>query len=102
MKQLYCPVHNSYLADRYVEGECPKCHYDDARGDQCDKCGALLDPFELINPRCKLDDASPEPKYSDHIFLSLDKLESQISEWVEKASEEGNWSKIQKQLRNHG
>lgn len=98
MKQLYCPVHNSYLADRYVEGECPKCHYDDARGDQCDKCGALLDPFELINPRCKLDDASPEPKYSDHIFLLLDKLESQISEWVEKASEEGNWSKNSKTI----
>ncbi|EJS43609.1 mes1p [Saccharomyces arboricola H-6] len=98
MKQLYCPVHNSYLADRYVEGECPKCHYDDARGDQCDKCGTLLDPFELINPRCKLDDASPEPKFSDHIFLSLDKLESQISEWVGKASEEGNWSKNSKTI----
>ncbi|QID85310.1 methionine--tRNA ligase mes1 [Saccharomyces pastorianus] len=98
MKQLYCPVHNSYLADRYVEGECPKCHYDDARGDQCDKCGTLLDPFELINPRCKLDDASPEPKFSDHIFLSLDKLESQISEWVGKASEDGNWSKNSKTI----
>ncbi|CAI6535730.1 AIS_HP2_G0021280.mRNA.1.CDS.1 [Saccharomyces cerevisiae] len=98
MKQLYCPVHNSYLADRYVEGECPKCHYDDARGDQCDKCGTLLDPFELINPRCKLDDASPEPKYSDHIFLSLDKLEAQISGWVGKASEDGNWSKNSKTI----
>ncbi|ANZ75701.1 BA75_02839T0 [Komagataella pastoris] len=93
MRQLYCPVHNGFLADRYVEGECPKCHYEDARGDQCDKCGTLLDPFELINPRCKLDNASPEPKNSNHIFLSLDKLEPPLREWVAKASEEGKWSK---------
>lgn len=93
MKQLYCPVHNSFLADRFVEGECPKCHYEDARGDQCDKCGGLLDPFELINPRCKLDNASPEIRYSDHIFLSLDKLEPKVAAWVGKASEDGAWSK---------
>ncbi|AQZ12212.1 MES1 (YGR264C) [Zygosaccharomyces parabailii] len=93
MKQLYCPVHNSFLADRFVEGECPKCHYEDARGDQCDKCGGLLDPFELINPRCKLDNASPEIRYSDHIFLSLDKLEPKVANWIGKASEDGAWSK---------
>ncbi|EDO16041.1 hypothetical protein Kpol_1067p13 [Vanderwaltozyma polyspora DSM 70294] len=98
MKQLYCPVHNSFLADRYVEGECPKCHYEDARGDQCDKCGGLLDAFELINPRCKLDNATPEPKFSDHIFLSLDKLEKNIADWVAKASDEGNWSKNSKTI----
>ncbi|GME93519.1 unnamed protein product [Ambrosiozyma monospora] len=88
MKQLYCPVHNGYLADRYVEGECPKCHYEDARGDQCDKCGGLLDPFELINPRCKLDNATPEPRDSKHVFISLDKLEPKLRAWVEKASTE--------------
>ncbi|QLL30247.1 hypothetical protein HG536_0A00640 [Torulaspora globosa] len=100
MKQLYCPVHKSFLADRYVEGECPKCHYDDARGDQCDKCGALLDPFELINPRCKLDNATPEVRFSDHIFLSLDKLEGRIKEWVDRSSNEGNWSKNSKTITN--
>lgn len=98
MKQLYCPVHKSYLADRYVEGECPKCHYEDARGDQCDKCGSLLDPFELINPRCKLDNASPEPKFSDHIFLCLDKLEPEIRDWFLEASEKGKWSKNSKTI----
>lgn len=98
MKQLYCPVHKGYLADRYVEGECPKCHYEDARGDQCDKCGALLDPFELINPRCKLDEGTPEPKLSTHIFLSLEKLEPQLREWVDKSSEKGNWSKNSKTI----
>ncbi|CAB4256137.1 similar to Saccharomyces cerevisiae YGR264C MES1 Methionyl-tRNA synthetase [Maudiozyma barnettii] len=98
MKQLYCEEHNSYLADRFVEGECPKCHYDDARGDQCDKCGALLDPFELINPRCKLDNSTPVIKNTDHIFLSLDKLEDDIKEWFLKASEEGQWSKNSKTI----
>ncbi|QLG72978.1 hypothetical protein HG535_0E00620 [Zygotorulaspora mrakii] len=98
MKQLFCPVHKGFLADRYVEGTCPKCGYEDARGDQCDKCGALLDPFELINPRCKLDNGVPEIRYSDHIFLSLDKLEKRISDWVEKSSTEGNWSKNSKTI----
>ncbi|BAP69674.1 methionyl-tRNA synthetase [Kluyveromyces marxianus] len=98
MKQLYCPVHKGYLADRYVEGTCPKCGYEDARGDQCDKCGALLNPFELIDPRCKLDEGKPEPRNSDHIFLSLDKLEPQIKEWNEKASSKGEWSKNSKTI----
>ncbi|GMM27337.1 methionine--tRNA ligase [Martiniozyma asiatica (nom. inval.)] len=100
MRQLYCPEHNGYLADRYVEGECPKCHYEDARGDQCDKCGGLLDSFELINPRCKLDNATPIPKNSNHIFLSLDKLEPQLKEWVKNASVEGAWSKNSKTITN--
>ncbi|KAL6933924.1 methionine--tRNA ligase mes1 [Hanseniaspora guilliermondii] len=100
MKQLYCPEHKGYLADRYVEGECPKCHYEDARGDQCDKCGSLLDPFELINPRCKLDSGKPEPKFSDHIFLSLNKLESEIKTWAAEASEKGVWSKNSKTITN--
>ncbi|GAV28776.1 hypothetical protein PMKS-002251 [Pichia membranifaciens] len=100
MRQLYCPEHKGYLADRYVEGECPKCHYEDARGDQCDKCGGLLDPFELINPRCKLDNATPIPKNSKHIFLSLDKLEPSLKKWVDAASEEGHWSKNSKTITN--
>lgn len=100
MRQLYCPEHKGYLADRYVEGECPKCHYEDARGDQCDKCGGLLDPFELIKPRCKLDNATPIPRDSKHIFLSLDKLEPELRKWVEKQSIEGNWSKNAKTITN--
>lgn len=100
MRQLYCPEHNGYLADRYVEGECPKCHYEDARGDQCDKCGSLLDSFELINPRCKLDNASPVPKNSEHIFLSLDKLQPELQEWVEKQSIEGQWTKNARTITN--
>ncbi|KAL6943286.1 methionine--tRNA ligase mes1 [Hanseniaspora osmophila] len=98
MKQLFCPVHKAFLADRYVEGTCPKCGYEDARGDQCDKCGGLLDPFELINPRCKLDNATPEPRVSDHIFLSLNKLENNIADWFEDSSTKGKWSKNAKTI----
>ena len=75
-----------------MEGECPLCHYEDARGDQCDKCGHLLDPLELINPKCKLDGATPVPKETKHIYLQLDKLQPAEEEWFKKSSKEGGWS----------
>jgi methionyl-tRNA synthetase len=75
-----------------VEGTCPKCGYEDARGDQCDKCGNLLDPFELINPRCKVDGSSPVPRETAHIFLLLNKLQPSVEEWFKKSSSEGKWA----------
>jgi methionyl-tRNA synthetase len=54
MEQLFCDVDQKFLADRFVEGTCPNCQYEDARGDQCDKCQKLLNPTDLINPRCKV------------------------------------------------
>lgn len=92
-EQPFCEKHDSFLADRYVEGECPRCHYDDARGDQCDKCGHLLDPFDLINPRCKLDGATPVRRETKHIHLLLDKLQPEIEKWVNDAKEKGDWPK---------
>ncbi|KAK2738613.1 hypothetical protein FQN55_000490 [Onygenales sp. PD_40] len=92
-EQPFCEKHDSFLADRYVEGECPRCHYDDARGDQCDKCGHLLDPFDLINPRCKLDGATPVRRETKHIHILLDKLQPEIEEWVHSAIEKGDWPK---------
>ncbi|KAJ2901718.1 methionyl-tRNA synthetase [Zalerion maritima] len=89
--QPFCEKHDAFLADRFVEGTCPKCQYEDARGDQCDKCGGLLDPFELINPKCKLDGATPVPRETTHIFLLLNKLQPRIEEWFEKAHKDGNW-----------
>ncbi|KAH8596521.1 tRNA synthetases class I (M)-domain-containing protein [Bisporella sp. PMI_857] len=92
-KQPYCEANNhmSFLADRFVEGTCPKCNYDDARGDQCDKCGNLLDPFELINPHCKIDGSTPVPRDTTHIFLRLDKVQPEIEKWFSKSSVEGAW-----------
>ncbi|CAG8885770.1 unnamed protein product [Penicillium egyptiacum] len=90
-EQPYCEQHGSFLADRFVEGECPRCHYDDARGDQCDKCGHLLDPFDLINPRCKIDGAAPVRRETKHIHILLDKLQPEIEKWAHPAIEKGNW-----------
>ncbi|KAK5992268.1 Methionyl-tRNA synthetase [Cladobotryum mycophilum] len=90
-KQPYCEKHESYLADRFVEGTCPKCSYDDARGDQCDKCGSLLDPLELINPKCKVDGATPVPKDTTHIYLRLDKLQPDLEKWFSEAHKKFEW-----------
>ena len=90
--QPYCEQHKSYLADRFVEGECPLCGYNDARGDQCDKCGKLLDPLDLKNPRCKLDGASPVARETKHVFLELDKLQPEIEAFFKESSAAGAWS----------
>ena len=92
-EQPFCEKHGSFLADRYVEGQCPRCNYDDARGDQCDKCGHLLDPFDLINPRCKLDGATPVRRETKHVHLLLDKLQPEIEKWVHPSIEKGDWPK---------
>ncbi|KAJ3342538.1 hypothetical protein HDU93_001924 [Gonapodya sp. JEL0774] len=94
MTQLYCdePGHKRFLADRFVEGECPNCHYEDARGDQCDNCGKLLEPTELLRPKCKLDGTTPILRETKHQFLDLPKLEEWNFEWAERVTEEGKWS----------
>ena len=74
VEQIYCKECEKFLADRFVEGECPFCSYDNARGDQCEKCGKLLDPAELVKPRCKYHGETVEIKTSDHLFLDLPKL----------------------------
>ncbi len=91
--QLYSPSLNRFLADRFVFGVCPHCTFNDARGDQCDKCGKLLDAIELINPVSKLDNKPLEIKKSTHLFLDLPKLEPQLRSWFEKRSKEGFWTK---------
>ncbi|OCK83639.1 methionyl-tRNA synthetase [Lepidopterella palustris CBS 459.81] len=90
--QPYCETHNSFLADRFVEGTCPLCAYPDARGDQCDKCGHLLDPLELIDPKCKLDRATPVPRETKHVFICLDKLQAEVEAWSRESSKVGGWS----------
>ena len=91
--QPFCETHGKFLADRFVEGTCPKCAYDDARGDQCDKCGSLLDPLDLINPRCKVDGATPVVKETKHTYLRLDVLQPKTEKWVRKSIEDGGWSR---------
>ncbi|RKF71883.1 Methionine--tRNA ligase, cytoplasmic [Golovinomyces cichoracearum] len=91
-KQPYCENHKKFLADRFVEGTCPKCADKGARGDQCDKCGSLLDPLELIEPRCKLDGATPVTRDTSHIFLRLDKVQKPLEDWIATSIGRGGWS----------
>ncbi|KAK5938254.1 methionine--tRNA ligase mes1 [Knufia obscura] len=92
-KQPYCDTHHKFLADRFIEGECPHCHYDDARGDQCDKCGKLVEPLDLINPRCKVDGATPVVKETKHTYLRLDELQPKIEAWADETIKKGGWSR---------
>ncbi|KAL3316981.1 hypothetical protein Ciccas_004368 [Cichlidogyrus casuarinus] len=93
MDQLFCEKCKKFLADRFVEGICPhaKCGYEDARGDQCDKCGQIINAVELISPRCKSCSARPVIKSSDHLFLDLPQLEPKIARFLEhRISREGS------------
>ena len=74
-KQWYSPSQRRFLPDRYVEGVCYICGYPNARGDQCDGCGSLLDATLLINPRSKIDGTTPELHETEHMFLDLGKLQ---------------------------
>ncbi|KAI4135708.1 MAG: hypothetical protein LQ347_000438 [Umbilicaria vellea] len=94
-RQPYCEKHKAFLADRFIEGTCPKCGYDDARGDQCDACGSVdYEALDLKNARCKVDpEVTPVVRETKHIHLLLDKLQPRIEAWFEKASSNGAWSR---------
>jgi len=90
--QLFCEKCDKFLADRYVAGTCPLagCGYDDAKGDQCDKCSQLLNAIDLINPKCITCGSTPIPRNSHHLFLDLPKLEDRLRQFVEE--KKSNWS----------
>ena len=82
VEQFYDETAGRFLQDRYIEGTCPHCGYDRARGDQCDNCGHLLDPDQLIEPRSKLTGGRPVPRSTTHLFFDLRKLNDRLVEWV--------------------
>lgn len=86
MKMPFCEKDKRFLADRYVEGKCPKCANAAARGDQCEQCGSLLTPSDLIKPFCVLCKTAPVMKETTHLFLDLDKLQPKLEEWLKKNS----------------
>ena len=84
----FSPVTGHTLPDRYIEGTCPICGYEEARGDQCDNCGNQLDPTDLIDPRSKVDGSTPEFRETKHLFLDLPQFAGRLREWIE---EHENW-----------
>ncbi len=80
--QYYDEEAKTFLADRYIVGECPRCHAEGAYGDQCEKCGTSLSPDELINPHSAISGATPVKKETKHWYLPLDKHESWLRQWI--------------------
>jgi len=83
IKSLYCANDDLFLPDRFVEGICPHCGYEDARGDQCDNCQKLLTPLELKEPRCAICGDTPEVKNTKHWYMNFPKLQSKLAELIE-------------------
>ncbi|MFM8876129.1 MAG: methionine--tRNA ligase [Anaerolineae bacterium] len=86
-KQWYSPSAGKFLPDRYVEGTCYICGFENARSDQCDKCGNVLEPEKLINPRATTGDGALELRDTEHFYLDLSKLEPKVKEFLQSRSE---------------
>ena len=88
IEQFYDPVKNMFLPDRFIKGECPKCHAKDQYGDNCEVCGAAYAPTELINPYSAVSGAKPELRNSDHYFFKLSSATCQqfLREWTRSGS----------------
>ena len=89
IRQVYSPVDGRFLPDRYVEGTCPHCGYDKARGDQCENCTRVLDPTDLIDPRSAISGSTDlEVRETKHLFLLQSKLQHEVEEWIATVSAE--------------
>lgn len=88
-QQWYSTAQGRFLPDRYVEGTCYICGFTNARSDQCDNCGNLLEPGKLIDPRSKIDGSTPELRLTSHYFLDLGKLQDQVVTFLK--AREGYW-----------
>lgn len=83
-EQYFDEEYQQFLADRYITGQCPKCGYQNAYGDQCEKCGSALSSLELIHPISTLSGKSPQLKGTTHWYLPLDRHEKWLSDWIQK------------------
>ncbi|MER6672242.1 methionine--tRNA ligase [Streptomyces sp. NPDC000983] len=93
IRQVYSPADGRFLPDRYVEGTCPHCGYDKARGDQCENCTRVLDPTDLIDPRSAISGSTDlEVRETKHLFLLQSKLENEVREWV--ARHDKDWPQL--------
>ena len=88
--QYFDKEHHQFLPDRFVTGECPKCGYENAYGDQCEACGSSLNVEDLINPKSTLSGNEPTQKSTSHWFLKLDESEKFLKEWIDSKKNK-NW-----------
>lgn len=100
-EQYYDEEYKQFLADRYITGECPKCHNEGAYGDQCEKCGSDLSPTDLINPVSTLSGKTPILKTTSHWFLPMDRHEEWLKPWIEEGILDGVKQHEPKEWRNH-
>ncbi|WP_125778387.1 methionine--tRNA ligase [Antribacter gilvus] len=85
IRQVYSPADGRFLPDRYVEGTCPHCGYDKARGDQCENCTRVLDPTDLIEPRSAISGSTDlEVRETKHLFLLQSKLQGEVQAWIDE------------------
>ena len=92
-EQTYCENCDRFLADRYVRGTCPHCGYAEARGDQCESCGKLLDPTDLVEPRCGVCGTTPVVRETSHLYIDLPAIRPRLEEWMDRTSQEGAWAR---------
>lgn len=88
IQQLYCPKDARFLPDRYVEGTCPHCGSEGARGDQCEKCGKWIDPLTLVEPKCMICGTTPEVRGTTHLYFDLKKMQEPLRRWLDTKT---NW-----------
>ena len=101
IEQFFDPEKNMFLPDRYIKGECPKCHSKDQYGDNCEVCGSVYAPTDLINPFSVLSGAKPELKSSEHFFFKLSdpRCVEFLEDWTQNPSKPGN-PKLQPEVAN--
>ncbi|MDD5339835.1 MAG: methionine--tRNA ligase [Candidatus ainarchaeum sp.] len=92
VEQFYDEKAGMFLADRYIEGTCPHCQSTGARSDQCDRCGKLLHPGELIDPVSKVTKTKPVMRRTKHLFINLPGIEKELTGWIRTESRNGAWS----------
>ncbi|MEV1019960.1 methionine--tRNA ligase [Streptomyces sp. NPDC050264] len=89
IRQVYSPADGRFLPDRYVEGTCPHCGYDKARGDQCENCTRVLDPTDLIEPRSAISGSTElEIRETKHLFLLQSNLQGEVEAWIDEVADE--------------
>jgi methionyl-tRNA synthetase len=99
-EQFFDEDFQQFLADRYITGECPKCHNPNAYGDQCEKCGSDLSPSDLINPLSTLSGKTPILKQTSHWYLPMQNHEEWLREWIKNGQLDGQFHHEPKEWRN--